>query len=540
MKNKIYILSISASLICTNIYANNAIVPCAPPRATATLEINNVRALLLNGGDKFWDVFGTRNGAYEIPKNSGKNASFTAGLWLSGVDAGANLYTAGQTYRQRGIDFWPGTLNDMGETEQRECREGDKMYSVYGEEIVNAKIGKGIAYNVSRWPSSHAPFYDANNDGIYDPTLGDYPVLDISNPSLIPGQMVFWTINDKGDTHTAYPNTNRLGVEIHNTAYAFESKSSEVINNTTIYKYKIINKSNNTYSQFRMAEFADFDLGDVSDDYIGCDLTTNAAGKKRNLFYVYNGDNNDGDGSSYTYGANPPAFGMCFLNTGKNSSAVNLEMNSYMFFTNAAIPGINSDPRDPIELDRYIRGFWADGADLTYGTPTGRGGVDPYKFAFPGNTDPGGKPNWVETDVPGDRRVISAIKDRTFAPGEQITIEVAYVWARDLNGNNITAIDKLKLSTDTLITAYTNNFVNFSTGINDQKKQDFIVYPNPTNDHIFIDADFKINLIQIYNMQGRLVKEIKNTNTRKIDLNDLSEGTYILKVNNTSKKIIKL
>ncbi len=526
--------------MCTNVFANNASAPCAPPRATASLEVNNVRTLLLNGGDKFWDVFGTRNGAYEIPKNSGKNASFTAALWLSGVDAGGNLHSAGQTYRQTGIDFWPGSLNAMGEIEFRECKEGDKMYTVLGEEIVNAKIGKGIAYNVSRWPSSNAPFFDANNDGIYDPSLGDYPVLDANNPALIPGQMIFWTINDMGDNHSAFINPNRLGVEIHNTAYAFASNSSDAINNTTIYKYKIINKSNNTYTQFRMAEFADFDLGDVSDDYIGCDLSTNTAGKKRNLFYVYNGDNNDGDGTGYTYGANPPAFGMCFLNTGKNATGVDLEMNSYMFFTNAAIPGINSDPRNPTELDRYIRGFWADGQDLTYGTPTGRGGVDPYKFAFPGNTDPGGKPNWVETDVPGDRRVVTAIKDRTFAPGEQMTIEVAYVWARDLTGTNISSLEKLRLTTDTLITAYSNNFVNFSTGINNKYKQEFNVYPNPVNDVLFIDADFKINSIQIYNMSGKLIKEIKNTNTRKIDLNDLSEGTYILKVNNTSKKIIKL
>lgn len=539
MKNNIYILSISALLICESTLANK-VAPCSPPTASSMLDINNVRTILQNGGDKFWGYSGNQPLAYEIPKGSGKTSAFGAGLWLSAVDAGSNLYTAGQTYRQAGLDFWPGTLNSMGETESIECREADKMYSVYGSEIVNAKIGKGIAYNISRWPSSHAPFFDANNDGIYDPSLGDYPVLDVNNPNLIPGQMIFWTINDKGDVHTAYPNPNRLGVEIHNTAYAFESKSSEVINNTTIYRYKIINKSNNTYTQFRVAEFADFDLGNYIDDYIGCDLSTNTAGKKRNLFYVYNGQLSDGDGTGSSYGTSPPAFGMCFLNTGKNANNVDLAMNSYMFFSNSGQPSINSDPRNYVELDRYIRGFWADGQDLTYGTPTGRGGTDPYKFAFPGDTDPSGKPNWVETDAPGDRRVVASISDRTFAPGEQMTVELAYIWARDLNGTNLTSLNKLRLSTDTLISAYTNNFVNFSTGINNKIKQEFIVYPNPVNDVIYIEADFKINLIQIYNMHGRLMKEIKNTNTRKIDLNDLAEGTYILKVNNSSKKIVKL
>ncbi len=45
MKNKIYILSISTMLMCANVFANNASAPCAPPRATASLEVNNVRTL---------------------------------------------------------------------------------------------------------------------------------------------------------------------------------------------------------------------------------------------------------------------------------------------------------------------------------------------------------------------------------------------------------------------------------------------------------------------------------------------------------------
>lgn len=541
MKNFKY-LYILASLLIFNLANTFANSDCNPPTASIQLDVNNVRALLMNGGDKFWDIFKTQSAGYEIPKGSGKNAIFASAIWISGVDAGNNLYTAAQTYRQRGLDFWPGSLDAMGEVKNIDCKESDKMYPVYGEEIVNAKIGKGIAYNVSRWPSAVADFYDANNDGIYDPSLGDYPMYDKNKPNLIPSQMIFWVINDKGNTHGAFVNTNRLGIEIQMTAFAFTS--TDDINNTTFYRYKIINKSSNTYTQFRFSEFADFDLGNPADDYVGCDLSNSLTvpSKKRNLFYTYNGDNNDEDGGAPGYGAAPPAAGVCFLNSGLDSAANPLPMNSFIFFTNASVPGVNGDPIDYIQLDRYIRGFWADGQPLTYGTPDGRGGVDPYKFAFPGDTDPSGKPNWVETNAPGDRRSVASISPKKMEPGQQMTIELAYVWAKDSSAqsDNYTSVAKLKSATDVVIQAYQNDFASYTTNINTKKKEYFSVYPNPAKDVLNIQADFKISEIIIYDLNGRIIKRITKTNTRKIDIDDLPNGTYIIKINDAVQRFVKL
>ncbi len=38
------------------------------PTSQIELDINNVRARLMNGGDMWWDNFGSRNAAYEVPK----------------------------------------------------------------------------------------------------------------------------------------------------------------------------------------------------------------------------------------------------------------------------------------------------------------------------------------------------------------------------------------------------------------------------------------------------------------------------------------
>ncbi len=540
MKKYIQILSIIALIGVTNtsVIAND----CNPPTASIDLDVNNVRAKLLNGGDKFWDIFGSSNSAYEIPKGSNKYSMFASAIWIAALDQGGNLYTAAQTYRQRGNDFWPGELNALGETQNIDCREGDKMYSVYGTEVVNAKIGKGIAYNVSRWPAHIADFYDANNDGIYDPSLGDYPLLDKNKPNLIPGQMVFWTINDKGNVHAAIPNNLSMGLEIQITAYAFPSNSSNAINNSTFYKYKIINKSATNYTDFHVAEFGDSDLGNPQDDYVGCDLSTNSSGKKRNLFYTYNGDAADEDGVAPGYGNNPPAIGICFLETGYDSAGSKLDMNSFIYFGNSAIPGVNADPRNPIELNRYVKGMWADGLAIQYGSADGRTGNDPYNFVFPGDSDPSGKPAWYESDLVGDRRMVAGIKPKKLASGEQMIVELSYVWAQDLSANPglRPSLELLRLTTDTVIEAYASNFSNFSTNIKHKKNSTFKVFPNPSKEVLHIDFEGRITSIVIYDISGKLIKSIRNTNTRKIDISDLENGTYIININESAVRFVKM
>lgn len=514
---------------------------CNPPSSSIQLDVNNVRARLLNGGDMFWDLFGTRNSNYEIPKNSGRHSAFTASVFFSGVDAGNNLYTAGQTYRQRGTDFWPGALNAQGEIDAIDCDDADQMFSIYGEEIINARLNKGIAYNLNRWGNSDFPFYDKNGDGIYDPSLGDYPVYDINKPEVIPGQMISWVFNDKGNTHTAYPGASPLGIDVFATAIAFESKTSLIVNNSTIYRFVITNKSSNTYTQFRFGKFVDFDLGGANDDYVGCDLSTNANSAKRNLFFVYNSDDNDEDMGSRGYGLAPPAFGITFLNPGKDASGQTLQMNSFVSLSNSGVPGVDSDPRDAVELNRYLSGLWADGQPMTYGTPTGRGGTDACMFMFPGTTDLQGRPNWVETVIPGDRRGVATVQPRTFAPGEKMTVELAYVWARDTPGTHLTSLAKLRLSTDTLIEAYKTNFSSFSTGVNSIKNNKSItVYPNPANTMINIEGLGLVKDLKIFNTQGKLVMHITKPMSTKLNIEALPQGSYILKADGYVGRFVKM
>jgi hypothetical protein len=83
-------------------------------------------------------------------------------------------------------------------------------------------------------------------------------------------------------------------------------------------------------------------------------------------------------------------------------------------------------------------------------------------------------------------------------------------------------------------------------GIN---KQELAIglYPNPTSDFINIvnTSDIQLEGVKIYDMYGRLIREvaITNSNTQNINLSDLSSGVYMLHMYNdqlnTVKRVIK-
>jgi hypothetical protein len=56
---------------------------------------------------------------------------------------------------------------------------------------------------------------------------------------------------------------------------------------------------------------------------------------------------------------------------------------------------------------------------------------------------------------------------------------------------------------------------------------EIMVYPNPTNDELFIETNFNYNLIEVYTAQGRLMQS-NISSIKKIDVSDLNNGLYII------------
>ena len=81
---------------------------CQPAQSQYDLEINNVRARLLTGGDVWWNL---QEGRYIVPKPAPGfpevSSIFAGGVWIGGNDPNGALKLAGVTYRQgNATDFY--------------------------------------------------------------------------------------------------------------------------------------------------------------------------------------------------------------------------------------------------------------------------------------------------------------------------------------------------------------------------------------------------------------------------------------------------
>jgi len=112
---------------------------CVTPSAQFDMDINNVRARLLTGGDLWWNLSDAR---YQVPKSDGTGASlnalFAGAIWITGYDAGGNLKCAAQRYRGNGDDYWPGPVTN-NTVDKATCNKYDRFFNVYGADIEKAQ-----------------------------------------------------------------------------------------------------------------------------------------------------------------------------------------------------------------------------------------------------------------------------------------------------------------------------------------------------------------------------------------------------------------
>ncbi|MBP7244070.1 MAG: T9SS type A sorting domain-containing protein [Bacteroidia bacterium] len=564
---------------------------CPHPSASIDLDVNNVRAKILNGGDLWWDPISTIN-TYEVPIGSSKNAIFCGSIWIGGYDASNQLLMAAQTYRQGGKnDFWAGPISvDTGSgatsITPATCNFYDNLYPMTKAEV-NTFVNFGIASSgIINWPGNGnvsagqlpylAPFFDANNDGIYNHTSGDYPYFNLSgnypvnqttgltecNDYLFGDKSIWWVFNDIGNIKTE-TNSGPIGLEIRAQAFAYSS-TNPAINNTTFYKYQIINRSSGSLFQTHLGAWVDVDLGNFTDDYVGCDVG-------RDLGYVYNGDLDDnGTGG---YGVNPPACGLDFLqgpladsNDGidNNHNGFTDElgedclMSSFMYYNNVN-NSPTGNPANTLDYYNYLKSIWIDGTPVTYGG-NGKGSgpgatTTPTTFMYPNNTNPLFPTPWTMGNSgiqANDMRFIVSSGPFTMQPGEVCYMTNAVVWARtSVSGNPLPSVTELQAASD-VVQLFFDSCFKFSA-ISGIEKQDKIsgvkISPNPfkTNCTIHLEqTNLKSAEISLHTLTGKLISLSKyNQVPDVINLgDDLKAGVYIISIQEGNRiyaeKIIKL
>lgn len=84
------------------------------------------------------------------------------------------------------------------------------------------------------------------------------------------------------------------------------------------------------------------------------------------------------------------------------------------------------------------------------------------------------------------------------------------------------------------------NAVCTTSSIVDNPALDFVLYPNPASNQVTIDFSQELNFnISIFDISGRMVfSKNYQDSFAKIDVNNLSSGTYILKANSSNQSLI--
>lgn len=526
------------------------------------LDVNNVSALILNRGDMHWDPVSQTN-HYTVPKCGTAQSVFTSAIWLGGYDQNNVLHTAAQTYRQQGsYDFWTGPIDTItGTVDSLTVAQYDRLWKlnrttlndfIYNYQAGNVTNGTyEVPEVILNWPAhgsgnftrNLAPFFDNNNDGNYDPYDGDYP--DITGD-----QQLWWVFNDIYGAHTETDGP-AFGFEIHGKAYAFNCDSltsvNEPINYTTFYQYKIINRSQNTYNNMYIGLWVDNDLGNAGDDYLGCNIPLNSV-------ICYNGDIDD-DGAN-GYGLKPPSQNITLLkgpladaNDGidNNRDGVideageTIGLSHFIYYR-----GLNADPQgQPSATDdyyQYLDGVWLDGVPLTYGETGRNQGNPPCNFMFPGSTDTSFATPWTmpgEGLSSGDMRFISSTGKFTIAPGEERTVDFAYIYSRDTVGNWPADAEAKNLADIYKISYWFKNGLLSScptaVSVNENKKQQttLSVHPVPADKYISVNQfeSLKSNNYIITDITGKECLSGKLV-SNKIDVASLSTGTYLLQLVN--------
>ena len=115
--------------------------------------------------------------------------------------------------------------------------------------------------------SSLAPYLDYDDNGYYDPEMGDCPV--------IRGDQAIFSLFNDHRTVGMSTQSNSLGIEVHQTAYAFNCPSDSAFYNTFFVQYRIINRSENDYEDIYSGIYTAFNVGVAGDEYMGCDTVAN-------------------------------------------------------------------------------------------------------------------------------------------------------------------------------------------------------------------------------------------------------------------------
>jgi len=535
------------------------------------LDINQVDALISATGNHFWDF---SKAHFYLPADSLTQPVYTSTLWIGGLDNNDELHLAAERLKQYGSDFFPGPVGNSTSYNPPYNGDWNQVWKVNKTdlEVWLKQVNGSTPASALNWPAHGdvnlgqayhlAPFVDVDGDGQYNTDNLDYPAMKGD-------QTLFFLYNDASSAHTE-TGGEAMGIEVRGMAYAFDCSEDSVLNQTIFLEHTIYNMSDEDYRNVYIANWTDFDLGQPTDDYIGCDPT-------RNLFFAYNGDEFDQTASgNHGYGSNLPAMGVRLLETPlieadgiDNPFSLNdsLSLNgigfgdgiidneqlglAYHAHHQSAVAPFGT-PIVAQDYYHYLRGRWKNGEPFTYGG----NGFNPLdsnavraRYMYPDSSDIHNigtngiamEEPWSETTASnsvGDRRAMGSVGPFNLPAGEHVKFSYAYVFGQAKN-DNLLAVDVMKANSDHIDSIFRSGTtpcgdfeVTFAVGVEDALPHVINIFPNPASSHIQINGLSTPSTIQISDSKGRKVMDqlLKSPASNQIDISALSNGFYHVEI----------
>lgn len=499
-------------IIISFLYLQNATAQFLKP-SYDSLEINNVKAGINADGSLSWDLIS--HPKFEVPKGSGNHTIFAANLWLGALDATGQQHCAAQTYKQQGTDYGVGPVSHSQVYDSIFEVQWNKMWKISKTEIdthiqnwadwnylmpaaianypANGDVSKGQAAKL-------APYQDVNQNNIYDPQNGDYP--------LIKGdQALLFLFNDDIYVHAeTNPNWTPIKAEILGMMYGFNTPNDSILHNTVFLSYLITNRSSLNYSDVKVGFWVDFDLGNYQDDLFRSDSANS-------YFYAY--DKKDSLVSSV-----------------QTAVFLSHSMNSFISYNNQwAYDGNPENGQDYID---YLNAVWKDGQPLVNNGLDGMSSTaagSPTKFMYNGN--PCDSTGWIDNNsIPQDGRGLGATYIPSWNSGETIAFELALVYSKG-------EICKAQEDISYIQGRYASGSLATTYPIKHTKSQGLNVSPNPVEYLLTVSFDDeKTHTLELYNPLGQKVWVASEVYKElELDVRPFLKGIYILREGDKQQKI---
>ncbi len=448
--------------------------PAGSPSQTLS-NISNWAYWLYWDGKSANDPLGNSGGIY--PRGTAGVIFMDGFIWGGYLEGDSLPRVGGQTYNIGTVPGWinpDGTPADPNDPAVRIYRirkdyqtlTFDQVKQDAAEQLMKnpsdvteedaQKIIQQYATDWDEWPVEHgAPFIDKDGDGVY--TKG------VDEPGIADADQVVWFVANDLDASatTALYGSQPIGLELQVTAWAYNQPSG-TLGQLIFKKYKIINKSGKRIDSMFVAQWCDPDVGNYTDDYVGCDSTLS-------LGYAYSAYLTDDEFSAF--GLPPAAVGYDFFQgprvyTGDLSDTAvfdlkywpgykNLPMISFGYFAaGSSIPDPTlGDYEGTKQWYNLLNGFIPTD-DLENPSPFthGYGALAGKPTKFPVNGDPflgiGDIDGKGSNIPPGDRRMSMSSGPFTMQPGDTQEVVVAVIGGivAQQGGNNLNAVAQLKLN----------------------------------------------------------------------------------------------